>query len=282
VGKLQWNEALIERFEREGRGKGEGEHYKPWLYIGDFASRGRTHDPTGLKSNRPHQLFSDNEYHFFMLLEWCADVVDIREQFPLARKQTLDVAAEIGAPHPYYSGTHVPTVMTVDFMVTRVKDGRRYLQAFNVKSAEDAEDELSMAKLEVQRETLERQSIEHYLVFDTTMPQGKIGHVAWIRGGQLRPKEQEPYPGFFEEKLTAMAADIAVGNFAGSLAEFCIRFDSHQGLARGTGLRLARMLMGKKVLRPDLTQPSLQEASMNTFLISALPGQLRLIEGSAQ
>lgn len=94
--------------------------------------------------------------------EGSVDVVDIREQYPLERKLTLDVAAEIGAPHPYYPGTHVPTVMTVDFMVTRVKDGRRYMQAFNVKSAEEAEDERSLAKLEVQREALERQGIEHH------------------------------------------------------------------------------------------------------------------------
>lgn len=282
MGQLKWNESLIERFEREGRGKGEGTDYKPWLYIGDFSSRGRTHDPTGLKTHRPHQLFSDNEHRFFMLLEWCADVVDIREQYPLARKQTLDVAAEIGAPHPYYPGTHVPTVMTVDFMVTRVQDGRRYLQAFNVKSAEEAEDERSLAKLEVQRETLERQGIEHHLVFDTTMPQSKIDLIAWIRGGQRKPNEQELYPGFFDEKLTAMAADIAAGDFAGSLADYCKRFDSQQGLARGTGLRLARMLMGKKALRPDLAQPTLPEASMSTFLVTALPGQLRLVDGSAR
>ena len=282
MGQLKWNESLIERFEGEGRGKGEGRDYKPWHYIGDFSSLGRTHDTYGLKTHRPHQLLSDNEHRFFLLLEWCADVVDIREQYPLERKQTLDVAAQIGAPHPYCWGTHVPWVMTVDFMVTRVHDGRRYLQAFNVKSSEEAEDELSMAKLEVQRETLERQGIEHHLVFDTTMPQSKIDHIAWIRGGQRKPNEQELYPGFFDEKMTAMAADIAVDNVAGSLADYCKRFDSRQGLARGTGLRLARMLMGKKVLLPDLTQTTLQGANMNTFLVTALSGQPRLVGGSAQ
>lgn len=279
MGQLKWNESLVERFEREGRGKGEGQNYKPWLYIGDFSSRGRTHDPTGLKTLRPHQLFSDNEHRFFMLLEWCTDVIDIREQYPLERKKTLDVAAEINAPHPYYPGTHVPTVMTVDFMVTRVQNGRTYQQAFNVKSADEAEDERALAKLEVQRETLERQGIEHHLVFETTMPQAKIDHIAWIRGGQRKPNEQELYPGFFEEKLTAMAADIATGSFSGSLADYCKRFDSQEGLARGTGLRLARMLMGKKVLRPDFTQPSLPEAAMSTFLVTGLPGQPRLVDG---
>ena len=79
-----------------------------------------------------------------------------------------------------------------------------------------------------------------------------------------------------------MAADIAVDDVAGSLADYCKRFDSQQGLARGTGLRLARMLMGKKVLLPDLTQTTLSEANMDTFLVTALPGQPRLVDGGAQ
>jgi hypothetical protein len=55
-GIQKWTEAVIGRFEKEGRGKGEGASYKPWLNIGDFASTGRTHDPLGIKTSRPHQL----------------------------------------------------------------------------------------------------------------------------------------------------------------------------------------------------------------------------------
>jgi hypothetical protein len=94
-GIKNWTEAVIERFEKEGRGKGTGAQYKPWLNIGDFASHGRTHNPLGIKTGRPHQLFSDNEYDFFLMLEWAADVVDIREQFPLPRDKTMEVAMQL-------------------------------------------------------------------------------------------------------------------------------------------------------------------------------------------
>ena len=72
---VTWNEKTVVRFEKEGRGTGEGSHYKPWLNIGEVPSGGRTADPFGLKTHRPHQLLSKNELAFFFLLEWATDVV---------------------------------------------------------------------------------------------------------------------------------------------------------------------------------------------------------------
>jgi hypothetical protein len=57
----------------------------------------------------------------------------IREQFPLPRDKTLEVAMQLGERHPYYPGTHVPAVMTVDFMVTKRINGTDVTEAFNVK-----------------------------------------------------------------------------------------------------------------------------------------------------
>ena len=279
MGKLKWNEALVARFEKEGRGKGEGSAYKPWLYIGDFASAGRTHDPMGLKTQRPHQLFSDNERDFFLMLEWATDVIDIREQFPLAREQTQEVAMQIGARHPFYPGTHVPTVMTVDFMVTRVRDGERFFEAFNVKEAAEAEDEYAMGKLEIQRETLERKGIEHHLVFDSTIPETVARNLGWIRGGQRKPNELELYPGFYDEQMAAMAADLQSRHVDATLVDYCKQFDSQAGLARGTALRVARMLMCGRVLQVDLAHSDLQHLPVADFRVTALPGQPRVMTG---
>lgn len=281
-GIQKWTEAVIERFETEGRGKGEGAEYKPWLYIGDFASTGRTHDPLGIKTGRPHQLFSDNEYDFFLMLEWAADVVDIREQFPLPRDKTMEVAMQLQERHPFYPGTHVPTVMTVDFMVTRHRNGNNALEAFNVKPTAEAEDEGSLVKLEIQRETLARMDIEHHLVFDTLIPEQQVKNLAWVRGGQLRPGELQPYDGFFEEQMAAMASDLATTRFDGSLVKYCQQFDSRAGTAKGTALRVARMLMARRAVRFDLAQASPELMHVTAFQVSEPPSELGVMSKGAQ
>jgi hypothetical protein len=278
-GIQKWTEAVIGRFEKEGRGKGEGASYKPWLNIGDFASTGRTHDPLGIKTSRPHQLFSDNEYDFFLMLEWAADVVDIREQFPLPRDKTMEVAMQLGERHPYYPGTHVPTVMTVDFMVTRSRNGTNVMEAYNVKPTDEAEDEGSLVKLEIQRETLARMDIAHHLVFDTMIPEQQVKNLAWVRGGQLRAGERQPYEGFFEEQMAAMTADLASTEFAGSLVKYCQQYDSRAGIASGTAMRVARMLMARRVVRFDLATPSPELAPISDFAVHAMSERFMADQG---
>ncbi len=91
--KYDWNEAKFERFVKEGRGRGEGKDYKPWLTTQDVPSSGRRTRGSGWKTNRLHHTLSDHETRYLYLLEWADDVVDIREQFPLI---DLEVAQYIG------------------------------------------------------------------------------------------------------------------------------------------------------------------------------------------
>lgn len=275
-GIQKWSEAVVERFEKEGRGQGEGVEYKPWINVGEFSSRGRTHDPVGIKVPRAHQLFSDNEYHFFLMLEYAADVVDVREQFPLPRDKTMEVAMQLKARHPFYPGTHVPMVMTVDFMVTKRRQGELVLEGFNVKETAEAEDERSMDKLEIQRETLARMGIEHHLVFSTLLPEQKVRNLAWARGAQLRPGEKEPYEGFFEEHMAALADDLSTTTFDGSLAKYCRQFDSRAGTAAGTTLRAARMLMARRSIEFDLGRRDPERAHVSNFTVAASTDAQRL------
>lgn len=71
--------------------------------------------------------------------EWCPDVLDIREQFPINRSITTAIAVNHGIPHPCYLKISVLAPMTVDFLVTRVRNGERYLQAYNAKRDGDSE-----------------------------------------------------------------------------------------------------------------------------------------------
>jgi len=279
---VKMNDATVERFLKEGRGQGEGQHYKPWIYIGELPSSGRTGDPMGHKTGRPHQLLSQNEINFFNILEWASDVVDIREQFPLSRTHTLEVAREIGASHPYYPGTHDPAVMTVDFLVTKVRDGKRSLHGYDIKETSEAEDFNSLTKLEITRETLERIDIPHELVFSSQLPKKECEVLAWIQGGLKRRNEMEPYEGFFAEQSAAMAHDLAHTKFKGTLAEYCADFESRASIAKTTGLRLARMLMQAKVVIPPLSA-NISDLVVSDLVVTAMPGQPRLVsKGQSQ
>ena len=140
MGRIKWTEKKIDEMVKSGCGCGTRSGYSPWLQVTSISSLGRSRRVWSPKTGRTHHLLSDVEYALFLVFEWSSDVVDIREQFPLDRDITQDVARIAGFRHPFYPGTDVPTVMTVDFMVTRLRDGLQVQEAFNAKRSEEAED----------------------------------------------------------------------------------------------------------------------------------------------
>lgn len=276
-GPRKWTEATVEKYLKEGRGNGEGSDYKPWLRVGELSSRGRSHRVLGLKTGREHHLFSDVERSLFLLLEWSADVVDIREQYPLDRDLTLEIAAAHSIRHPYYPGTQTPTVMTTDFLVTQIRNGEPTLVAFNAKREEEAEDARSIEKLEIQRLYWDGLDFPHHVVFHSQIPMVKVRNIEWVRGAHIKLGELEPYPGFYEEHAKRMSDELAHGRRKGSLSDYCANFDLRCGIEAGTGLRVARLLMQSRILMPDLSQPNLPACPLSAFQVSARPGQLRVV-----
>jgi len=208
-GPKKWTEDIINRMELEGYGKGEGADYKPWLSVHTFSSMGRSHRVLGIKTGREHHLFSDVEWRTFLFLEWAREVVDIREQFPLDRALTLEIAATNQLRHPYYPGTHVPTVMTVDFLVTCEINGEKFLQVYDCKRAEDSENENALQKLEIQRQYFDGIGAAYNLVLHSKLPKTKVQNLEWIRSALLKPEEQEPFPGFFLDASQRLVNELS-------------------------------------------------------------------------
>lgn len=273
------NEKTVQRFIAEGRGKGHGVNYKPWITVRDISSIGESRRVQGLKINREHQLLSNVEWHLFLLLEWSTDVTDIREQFPLDRDLTQEIAATLGIRHPFYPGTNVPTVMTVDMLATRNHAGKSVLEAFDAKRTEEAENETSLAKLEITRYYFENSGIPHRLVFHSELPQPEVTNIELIRGSALRPDENEPYPGFYEHHKRLMASMLERSHAKGSLTEFCNSYDTIQSIHCGEGLRVAKMLMLDRTLAADLSNPNLYSAPVASFRVNRQTGGLTIAGG---
>ncbi|TDR80675.1 hypothetical protein [Paludibacterium purpuratum] len=102
--RYDFDESKVQRYLAEGCGVGRLASYKPWLTVHDVPSSGRVSRIQGWHTGRIHHLLSDGETGLFLLFDWEDNVSDIREQFPLDRGVTRQIAVEIGVPHPH--GNH--------------------------------------------------------------------------------------------------------------------------------------------------------------------------------
>ena len=114
---------------REGRGKGHGANYKPWIKIREFNSAGTTANVVDWKHGRTTQLLSQGEEWYYYVLRWDDNVTDIREQFPLFEPEdTVRIADAFGFRHPKDRNTTMTTDMLVDYA-----DGHQ--EAFSIKDS---------------------------------------------------------------------------------------------------------------------------------------------------
>ncbi len=265
----KWSEAKIERLEREGRGKGAGADYKPWIQIADFSSKGKSRRPHSRKTGRAHHLLSEIEWHLFLMLEFSPRVLDIREQFPLPRAETLSLAAARSIKHPIYPGTRIPTVMTTDFLVVTNISGKKSLSAFSCKGESDSADAYTLEKLELERAYFDNLGIAHHLVFDTALPLTKIANLEWLRGSALDGDLDSGYA-MADWKMHAerLIYDIQHRRTSVSLSNFCTNFDERTGAKPGTGLRVARALLWDGQLATDLNQRDLAATPISMFHVT--------------
>lgn len=177
---------LLERFERQGRGRGTKSEYEPWHQVrrAEPASRGRSHLISWLL-DRLHHFLSDNELVVFALTLMLGPE-DLREQFPLALEchpvermayestgvptwtpGTLEIARELGIKHPVTRGQGkvADWVLTTDLVVTlRMPNRKRSLVAIAVKQEGELKNKRTLEKLRIEREYWVRQEVTWLLI----------------------------------------------------------------------------------------------------------------------
>lgn len=280
MSNIKWTEKRIDDCQSKGLGTGSGANYMPWIDAHAFSSQGRTRRVWSDKTGRVHHLFSNVEYDIFVASEWSRTVIDIWEQYPLERDITQTIAQKLKIRHPHYVGTQVPTVMTVDFLLTVAGPGGESFVAVNAKRDEEAEDSTSLEKLEIQRTYFEDMRVPHHLIYHSQLPAQKIKNIKWVRDAQLKQGEVEPRQGLYASLKGSMGREIAASrDDSTTLDRYCSSFDERYGLEPGTGLRVARMLMHERALMVNLESPDLAREPLETFLMTSRAGQLRAIGG---
>lgn len=180
--RYSWSEKKIDSFLRQGRGSGIGREYRPWLNVTDVPSVGVSSQPYFDRIGRRLQLLSDLESAVFLRFWRDPRVVDIREQFPLPRLDTREIAASIGVDHPKYPRTSIDTVMTTDMLLLYEENGIAELQAFAIKTAHDASQPRSKEKLEIERIYWENVGIPWRVVTEEELPAIETLNLSWIFG----------------------------------------------------------------------------------------------------
>ncbi len=108
------NQISEKRKQKEHRGSGNFNFYKPYIQTREFNSNGTCSNPVDWITGRTVELMSQGEAECWHLLRWEDDIADINEQFPLNLYETNQIARRHGI-NPARNGK-VP--MTTDFYIT--------------------------------------------------------------------------------------------------------------------------------------------------------------------
>jgi hypothetical protein len=173
-----WTEKRIAKFIREGRGLGTGASYAPWLTVSDIPSLGRSHRIFWPVTGRAHHLLSDFEYYAFLRKCYDDSTLDIREQFPLPREETLKIAEELGVRHPKFSGVNI--VATTDLLVTCSTSSGPIEFAYAVKPDEELLDRRTMEKLDIERTYWERKNVAWAIILGSSLRNNLSFNLEWI------------------------------------------------------------------------------------------------------
>ncbi len=248
--KRKFTEAKKKKWEKEGRGQGHGENFKPWYTVRDVASQGLCSRVRGLITRRVHHLLSRKEYYFFLIVDFCSRVLDIREQFPLPREVTLEIAARLGIKHPMDPWTKVPVVMTTDFLLDFVVDDKTVLIARTIKMTSKLKKKRTLEKLEIERTYWQERGIDWAIVTERDIPIVVAKNIRWIRSAYYL----EDFPSISKELLLELE-ELLFHEIASShkpLATITSAVDNSYCLSPGICLLLARHLIARRIWPVDI------------------------------
>ncbi|BHH83674.1 TnsA endonuclease C-terminal domain-containing protein [Desulforhopalus sp. 52FAK] len=179
--KRSLSKTKIQKWIKEGRGKGHGKEYKPWLTVRDFTSGGKVHRVFGHKTRRTHQLSSNLELAVFLISEWHSETVDIREHFPLGISDTCALAEKAQIKHPVAGGTF--QIQTSDFLIDTINSSfpKIALQAIYSKSLQSPK---TVEKIEIENLYWKSKNIPWWIVTEQEVPSVAFRNIEWLYPAQ--------------------------------------------------------------------------------------------------
>jgi hypothetical protein len=220
-----------------------------------------------------HHLLSDGEWKCFLRFEADPFTRDIREQLPMSRRETMQIAHALGIRHPTtLDGT--PYVMTTDFIITKEVHGARIIEPHSFKYSTDKltrrqEHLLKIAEVYYERRGLRLRHTDESFFCDALIhTYDSVRSLHSLAGldvtGAVEPATlaEELYRGL-RRRLSA------------TLGAFSLEIDAKCGAPLGAAWAIARHLIARRLITTDLFNPvPLECRPLHAFTLPFTPLQL--------
>jgi hypothetical protein len=252
--------------------QGHGQVYQPWLHVRDVPSRGTSHRVMSWTVGRTHQLLSQLEYHYFLLLDWSPLVIDIREQYPLLPlEKTIAIAQELGVAHPKDPKSGKYSVMTTDFLVTVTRDSQTVEEARTLKYAQDLEKARVLEKFWIEAHYWDAQKVDWGIVTEKQIPEIIVNNIVKVHKFRHLNDLYRRLPGLKPRDLNDIAELLTnrVMQSDDRIRDIARDCDDHLGYDSGTSLTLAYHLIATKQWSIEMNVP-LEPGNKLTLLSAEL------------
>ena len=232
-----WNHTIYKKHLREGRGQGIGADYSPWIFIQDFPSLGMVSRVSGSTTGRIHHLMSNLELSLFYLLDWSDDMLDIREQYPLADlAQAIEIAEKAGIRYPYDTKSGFPYVLTSDFYL----DTKQGAMVMSVKPSSELGKPHVREKLEIERRYWTIRGVPWCIMTENEINRVKSNNIEWL----AQAKDLSVFG--LSEAIQEACREYFLKSFYNIHSPLAILFRSVEkafGLVAGMGLNIYKHLV---------------------------------------
>ncbi|MBG1266644.1 TnsA endonuclease C-terminal domain-containing protein [Nostoc sp. WHI] len=268
-GRGEWTQAKFERYRKEGRGRGSGKDYKPWITIQDFPSKGRSSRTPGWKTNRVHHLLSDHEKRLFYLFEWSDVVTDIREQFPLDDLDlAMSIATDMGIKYPVDDKTATPHILTTDFMLTVNQNGKQVQIARTVKPSTELDKERVAQKFELERWYYLTKGIDWAIVTENDISRLFAENVEWIHSAYRLEANSEMDLDQLLELANLLKSKLQEND--NTINTITAALDKEMNIESGTSLYLFKHLIATKKIIIDMVEAKISDCPSSKVIIEIL------------
>lgn len=234
-------------------GVGEGELYKPWYRVQDVMSRGVRSQIAGLKTNRIHHTLSSIETEFFYLVEYSDSVIDIREQFPLLPiNLSIKIAKSLDIEHPAHPKTKTPIIVTTDFLITRMIEGKIIYEAVSVKPEKKSDEIRVLEKIELERVWWDLLGVKFSYFVGNELTLVQSNNINWATHPLRSDREL-----FSEHDFNFALSFLNKGKYA--ISDICDLFVTNMNMRHENAFNMLRCLIGTKRITVDLSY-SLEQA----------------------
>ena len=276
--KRTLTEAIMKNRQSEGRGRGEGAAYKPWIYVHDVPSTGRS--SRIFNGERIMHTLSDWETTAVRQFQWDPDVLDIWEQYALPLAATQRIAREMKVRHPCDSKSRVDVPITTDLYVTRRVKNTAVLLARSIKEKAAVEYHASLTrpqrvkigrtlqKLEIERRYWEENNISWMLLTEDHLSKTIKSNLEFIQ--PVEPDRKRPR-GYWKRARQMVLEALATSGRT-SIEEIAIRLAGEGALRRPDFTTCMRLLCKERRIGFDMNHQFRLSMKASDFIIYPVKG----------